>query len=81
MVNVGISAKGSKNAVRKRGMTYRSLLPASIKVKRLEPSTRSPQVRIVSKYSSLLITKFNVFNLPSPAGYMKLTIRISWAEM
>ena len=35
--------------VRKRGTTYRSLLPASINEKRLEPSTRSPQVKIASR--------------------------------
>ena len=76
---VGSFANGSTKAVRKRGTTYKSLLPASINEKRLEPSTRSPQVRMVSKYSRLLMTKFKVFKRPSPAGYMKLTMVISFS--
>ena len=81
MESVGISAKGSKKAVRNRGITYRSLLPASMNGNRLEPSTRSPQVRIASRYAWLLITKFNVFSRPSPAGYIKLTIRMPFCWM
>ena len=72
--SVGSSANGSMKAVRRRGMTYRSLLPASMKGKRLEPSTRSPEVRMEWRYSSFVMTKFSVFSLPSAAGYMKLTM-------
>ena len=49
--------------------------------KRLEPSTRSPSVRIVSAYARLLTVKFRVFTLPSSAGYMKSTIRMPFSVM
>jgi hypothetical protein len=74
MQSVGISSKGLIKAVAKRGKTYKSLLEAAIKLKREEPSTRSPLVRIVSKYSRECNMKLRVFNLPSPAGYMKFNI-------
>ena len=50
MHKVGISENGLTNAVRKRGITYKSLLSASINEgNKLEPSTRSPSVNIVSR--------------------------------
>ena len=52
-----------------------------MKGKRLDPSTRSPHVRIASRYAALLITKLRVFSLPSPAGYMKLTILTPFSVM
>ncbi len=79
MVTVGISAKGSRKAVLKRGNTYKSLLPAEIKGKSDEPSTLSPKVRMVSRYAKSLMTKFRVFRRPSAAGYMKLTISMPLA--
>src|SRR5574344_2417643 len=81
MERVGISAKGSTKAVQKRVKTYKSLLLASMNENRLDPSTLSPQVRIVSKYALLVTTKFNVFNRPSPPGYIKLIMRIPFSCM
>lgn len=81
MHSVGISANGSRKAVLNLGSTYRSLELASMKLNRLEPSTRSPHDRIVRRYSLLLMTKFRVFNLPSPPGYMKLTMRMLFSSM
>ena len=37
--------------------------------------------RMASRYASLLITKFSVLSLPSPAGYMKLTILTPFSLM
>ena len=79
MESVGCSANGSIKAVQKRGITYKSLLPASMKGNRLEPSTRSPHVSIASRYAASLMTKFKVFNRPSAAGYMKFTIVIPFS--
>jgi hypothetical protein len=73
---VGTSENGFTNAVLKRGIAYRSLEPASIYEKILEPSTLSPDDNIVSRCFLLLIIKFRVFNLPSPPTYLKFTISI-----
>ena len=79
LLYMGCSANGSIKAVQKRGITYKSLLPASMKGNRLEPSTRSPHVSIASRYAASLMTKFKVFNRPSAAGYMKFTIVIPFS--
>ena len=44
-----------------------------------EETSRSPHVSMASRYASLLMTKFSVFSLPSAAGYMKFTIRMSFS--
>ena len=49
--------------------------------KRLDPSTRSPSVRMVSAYARLFTVKFSVFTLPSSAGYMKSIMRMPFSVM
>jgi len=69
------------NIVLSRGITYRSLLPASMNGNRLEPSTRSPEERIECRLEGSSVAKFRVFSLPSAAGYMKLSIMMPFFDM
>jgi len=78
---VGISENGLTKAVLYRGITYKSLEPASTNGSKLDPSTRSPAVNILSKCSRLPMIKFKVLSLPSEPMYLKFIISISLSSI